>query len=127
MPRPTYYMTPTARRHLKAAVHDTHRRWGKQQAKRYNAAFLAGLQALADNHATLHTPHRAALAENTDFSLHLVEQRYVAFQVDEKNTVIVAGIFHGAMDIPAQLRILQSLTPHEIDTLKQEIAARPSL
>jgi plasmid stabilization system protein ParE len=121
MPRFTYRMTNTAREHLKKAVRDTQRTWGAKQARKYNADFLSGLQYIADNHTTFNSPHREAMAEGTAFSIHLVEHRYVAFQKHDKNTIIIAGIFHETMDIRARLRELQTMVRHEIETLKREI------
>jgi plasmid stabilization system protein ParE len=102
-------------------VRDTQKTWGAKQARRYNTDFLAGLQYIADNHHNFNSPHRDEMADGTDFALHLVEHRYVAFQEHGKNAVIIAGIFHEKMDIPTRLRELQNLARHEIDALKREI------
>lgn len=122
MPRSAYRMTNTAREHLKKAVRDTQGTWGAKQARKYNAEFLTGLQHIADNHHTFNSPHRAELAEGTVFSIHLVQHRYVAFQEHDKNTVIIAGIFHESMDISSRLKELQAMARHEIDALKREIS-----
>jgi len=61
------------------------------------------------------------MEEGTNFSIHLVEHRYIAFQEHDKNTVIIAGIFHESMDIPSRLKELQAMTKLEIDALKYEI------
>jgi plasmid stabilization system protein ParE len=119
MPRSLYLMTPTAREHLKTAVKDTRKIWGAKQARKYGKNFLGGLQDIADNHRTFHSPHRAALAEGTPFSLHLVEHRYVVFQAMDENTIIISGIFHQNMDIPTRLKELQKLEKHEIAALQR--------
>lgn len=126
MPCSTYRMTNTAREHLKRAVRDTHEKWGLQQARKYNAAFLAGLQYIADNHHRFNSPHRDELAEGSAFSIHLVEHRYVAFQKHDDHTVIIAGIFHENTDITSRLKELQTMARHEIDALRREID-RPRL
>ena len=114
MTRPTYRLTNTARDHLKKALKETQEKWGAKQARKYSTDFLAGLQHIADNHRTLHSPHRAQLAKDTPFSLHLVEHRYVIFQVHDPNTIIIVGIFHENMDIPSRLKELHAMTQHEI-------------
>jgi plasmid stabilization system protein ParE len=118
----TYRMTPTARAHLEKAVRDTGKQWGIPQARTYLDAFRKGLQDLAERHCNLHSPHRAALAAGTAFSVHLVEHRYVAFQVHDAKTIIIAGIFHESMDIPNRLLELENMTQPEIAALKHRIA-----
>ena len=72
MKQARFHLTETARAHLKSAVRETHRRWGSSQAKVYSSTLRAGFQFIADNHPTLPTSHREALAEGTHFRLHLV-------------------------------------------------------
>jgi plasmid stabilization system protein ParE len=121
MPQTTFHMTATARNHLKKAVRDTKRIWGARQARKYNTDFLDGLQHLANNHHTFHAHHRAEMANGTDFCLDLIEHRYVAFQVHNENTIIIAGIFHEKMDIPTRLKELQRMAQHEIEALKRAL------
>lgn len=117
----TYRMTATAEGHFWKALRESKQKWGHKRAEKYRVDFLAGLQHIADSHRTFNSPHRDELAEGTAFSIHLVEHRYVAFQEHDKNTVIIAGIFHESMDIPTRLKELQGMTRHEIDGLKREI------
>jgi plasmid stabilization system protein ParE len=121
-----YRMTATARNHLKMAVRDTKRIWGGQQAKKYATEFLAGLQHIADNHQRLHSAHRCTLTEGTDFSIYLVQHRYVAYQPYGQDCVIITGIFHEKMDLPARLKELQRITRQEIDAVKREIEGSKS-
>jgi plasmid stabilization system protein ParE len=114
-------MTPTAEVHFWEALGDTTRKWGEKQAEKYRLKFLDGLQHIAENHEKFHSSHRDDLAAGTDFSVHLVEHRYVAFQAQNQNTVIIAAIFHESMDIPTRLRELQTMGRHEIDILRREI------
>jgi plasmid stabilization system protein ParE len=120
----TYRMTRTARAHLEKAVRDTARQWGTLQARKYLDAFRTGLQDLAERHRTIHSPHRAELSAGTAFSVHLVEHRYVAFQVHDEKTITIAGIFHESMDIPNRLLELQNMTLPEIDALRRRIKAK---
>ena len=60
------------------------------------------------------------------FSIHRVEHRYVAFQVHDAKTIIIAGFFHESMDIPNRLLELQSMTQPEMDALKRRIASAGS-
>ena len=126
MAGPTYRMTPTARAHLEKAVRDTGKQWGAPQARKYLDAFHNGLQDLAERHRIFHSPHRGELAAGTAFSIHLVEHRYVAFQVHDAKTIIIAGIFHESMDIPNRLLELQSMTQPVMDALKRRIASTGS-
>lgn len=111
---PRFHITPTAREHLKQAVKETKRTWGVAQSKRYNEAFLSGLENLAKNHRSVGTGHRAAMAQGTDFRLHLMEHRYVVFQPHDEYNIIIAGIFHERMDIPARVQELALLSQGEI-------------
>jgi plasmid stabilization system protein ParE len=117
-------MTATAEAHLKKAVRDTKQIWGIEQARTYAADLLEGFQYIAENHLKFHSPHRTELTKDTRFSVHLVAHRYVAFQVYDKNTVIICGLFHERMDIPTRLDELQSLTQREIEALQRELGAR---
>lgn len=122
MKRNTYHLTPTAESHFWQALADTKRMWGQRQAEKYRLQLLEGFQAIADNHRGFRFVHREALAEGTDFELHLAAQRYVAFQPFEKDSVIIAAMFHERMDIPGRLRELQQMSAQEIALLKQQIA-----
>lgn len=115
-------MTETAERHFWTALEESRQKWGFRRAEKYRVAFIAGLQNLAQNHRKLRSPYRAELAEGTDFLVHLVEHRYIAFQEYDENSIIVAGVFHANMDIAARLKELQAMSQEEILTLKREIA-----
>ena len=121
-----YRMTATAERAFWQALQDSKRNWGRKRAEQYRLDFLAGLQRLANNHQRLRSPHRDELVEGTDFSIHLIQHRYVAFQPHNPTTIIIASIFHESMDIPTKLRELQQMARHEIDALRQEIGFSPS-
>jgi toxin ParE1/3/4 len=118
---PRFHITPTARKQLIEAVRDTKRKWGLAQSKRYNEAFLAGLNKLAKNHKSIGTGHRAAMTRGTDFQLHLIEHRYVVFLPHDNYNIIIAGIFHERMDIPARVQELALLTRDEIDAIAEQI------
>ncbi|MCO5118904.1 MAG: type II toxin-antitoxin system RelE/ParE family toxin [Burkholderiaceae bacterium] len=117
-----YWMTPTARLHVRRAIQETREKWGLHQAGAYRRDLQTGFQKIADEHTTFNAPHREDLAVGTAFTLHLVAHRYVAFQA-WRGDVIIAGLFHERMDIPVRLQELQGLTPQEIDALKREIDA----
>lgn len=102
-------------------IRDTARRWGWQQAESYRDALLTGFQEIAQNHSALHSPHRAALAHGTGFSLHLVEHHYVCFTRHDDTTVIVTGLFHERMNIPVRLKELQTMSARDIAVLHAEI------
>ncbi|MBF0460219.1 MAG: type II toxin-antitoxin system RelE/ParE family toxin [Magnetococcales bacterium] len=121
MTRKMYRMTATAEGHFWKALRESRQKWGHKRAEKYRVDFLQGLQRIADNHPVFNAPHRDELAADTAFLIHLVEHRYVAFQEHDKETIIIAGIFHESMDIPTRLRELQGLVRHEIDALKREI------
>lgn len=98
-----YWTTPTARQQIRKAIQDTRRKWGRRQAVRYRRDLQAGFQKIADEHAAFNSAHRDGLAEGTDLTLHLVAHRYVAFQA-YRGDIIIVGVFHENMDIPARLR-----------------------
>ena len=120
MKKPTYLMTPTAEAHFWNALRDTQLRWGNIQAEKYRVQFLTGLQDIAENHRSFHSSYRKKLAEGTDFLVHLVRHRYVAFVEHNEHTVIIAAIFHENMDIPTRLRELKSLSELEIAALMKK-------
>lgn len=121
MSRRTYLMTSTAEGHFWKALHDTRKKWGERKAEEYRFKFLAGLQNIADNYQNYNSSHRKNLALGTDFSLHLVEHRYVVFQVTSQENIIIVGIFHESMDIPRHFRELQESTKGEMMAIKQKI------
>jgi len=116
----TYRLTATAQEQLKKALRETLQRWGIQKAKKYSAEMLNGFQYIAENYQNLTYPHRVELAKASEFSLHLIGHRYVAFQPHNKDSIIIVGIFHESMDMPARLKELQTLTRHEITALKKK-------
>jgi plasmid stabilization system protein ParE len=115
-----YWLTPTANAHYWKIVSDTRQKWGNSQAVKYRSALRAGFQKIADDHKSFHSPHREDLAGGTDFDLHLIEHHYVAFQVRNDQLVIIAGIFHENMDIPARLRELKNMSEGEIAALTKK-------
>ena len=121
MTRKTYRLTQTAEAQLKMAIRSTKERWGIAQARTYSADLLAGFQYIAENHADFHSPHRDALAKDTDLLIHLVAHRYIAFQSHDQDTVIIVGIFHESMDMPNRLKDLQRMTQNEVATIKRDI------
>jgi plasmid stabilization system protein ParE len=116
-----YVTTPTARNHIRRAIKETRDKWGLEQAIKYRRALQAGLQSIAENHPMFNSPRRIELAKDTDFFIHHVEHRYVAFQEHNNDTIIIAGVFHESMDIPVRLKELQAKTQREIDSLKREL------
>lgn len=117
---PRFFITPTARNHIRVAINETRNKWGTTQAAIYRQKLEKGLQYVAENHRTFRSHHRMKLAEGTQFSLHLVEHHYVAFQEHDEN-IIITGVFHESMDIPSQLKELAAITLHEIEALKRAL------
>jgi plasmid stabilization system protein ParE len=116
-----YHLTATADQHFWDALQYTREQWGGLQARAYRLELLEAFQYIAENHSRLRTPHREGLAEGTDFSLHLAGHRYIAFVPHERYHVIIAGIFHESMDIPAHLKKLQLLSREEIAAAKRAL------
>ncbi len=123
----TYYLTETAELHLKNALRDTKRKWGIELAHKYSADLLKIFQHITENFQKFNSPHRNKFVERTAFSVHLVEHHYVAFLTGNKDTIIIAGLFHESMDIQNRLYELQDMTQYEIDVLKREITRVRSL
>ena len=121
MTAPTYHLTETALSQFETVIRDTAHRWGWRQAEIYRDALLQGFQEIAENHAALHSPHRAALANGAGFSLHLVEHHYVCFTLHDNDTLIVAGLFHEAMNMPVRLKELHAMGADDIAVLQDEI------
>ena len=116
-----YYLTSTALSHLEEAIRATARKWGREQAKTYDAALEKGFKEIAKQRESIMTDFRADMAKGTDFSLHLVEHHYVVFKIHDSNNAIIAGIFHEKMNIPVKLKRLQQMSRGEIDDLRDEI------
>lgn len=121
MPRYRYHTTNTAETHFWQALSDTRIKWGRLQVRKYRRELLDAFLYIAEHHPRMRSPHRAALAEGTDFSLHFAGHRYIAYIPHDRHNVIIAGIFHESMDIPHHLRELQSMTRDEIDALRRDI------
>jgi toxin ParE1/3/4 len=121
MARHRYHMTTTARDHLTEAVRDTKRKWGASQARKYGSDFQVGLQNLAKNHGMLRATFREVITQATEFRVHRIEHRYVVFQEHDAHNLIIVGIFHERMDIPARIGELALMTGDEIAAIKQMI------
>jgi toxin ParE1/3/4 len=122
MARHKFHMTKTARDHLKDAVRETKRKWGAALARKYGGDFQLGLQKLAKNHAILRATFRQIMTEGTEFRVHRLEHRYVVFQEHDLYNLIIVGIFHEKMDVPARIQELAMMTRAEIDAIKNMIA-----
>jgi len=114
-----YRFTPTAETHFWKALRDTTQKWGAEQAEKYRVKFLKGLQKLSKNHHYLNSSHRKNLTKGTEFSINLVEHQYGVFVESNNDTIIIAGIFHKNMDIPARLIEFKGLAQSEIDTIRK--------
>lgn len=121
-----YWVTPTARRHIRAAITETRDTWGNAQASAYRKELIAGLQDIANNHQTFNSPHREDLASGTEFLVHLVAHRYIAYREHSNGDIVIAGVFHERMDIPMRLRELQRLTREEIRAIQREVDSTSS-
>jgi toxin ParE1/3/4 len=117
-----YHMTATAEEHFFSALDETKQKWGSKQAEKYRLAFLTGLQNLAKNHTMLRATFRQSMTDGTEFRLHRMEHRYVVFHEHDAYNLIVVGIFHEKMDIPARIRELAMMTGDEIEAIKEMIA-----
>ena len=117
----SYHLTPTALTHLEEAVRMTARKWGREQAKIYDAALEKGFKEITKQGESIMTDFRTDMAKGTDFSLHLVEHHYVAFKIHDDNNVIIVGVFHEKMNIPVKLKRLQQMSQGEISDLRDEI------
>jgi plasmid stabilization system protein ParE len=115
-------MTEAAAAAFDAPLDNTASRFGIRQAERYREELLAGIEKIADEPDKIKTAFRNELAEGTDYSLYLVGGRYIAYQVYGKDTVIIAGIFRGDMEVPRYLRELQQLNAREIEAIRRIIA-----
>lgn len=116
----TFIMTATAEETFWDVIDETLERWGVRQADKYLDQLVGGFQYIADHHETLGNPHRYTLTKGTQFSVHLVVHRYIAYVVRKDGTVIIAGLFYERMDIPACLKDLESLGSEEIAALMAE-------
>jgi toxin ParE1/3/4 len=125
MPRHRYHMTRTARDHLKDAVRATKQKWGSAQARKYSVDFQAVLQSLAKNHIMLRATFRHVMTQGTLFRVHRIEHRYVVFQEHDLYNLIIVGIFHEKMDVPARIQELAMMTNYEIDAIKNMISNNP--
>ncbi|MGJ7582562.1 type II toxin-antitoxin system RelE/ParE family toxin [Variovorax sp. RHLX14] len=121
MIQPTYCLTRTALSHFEEVIRETARRWGWRQAESYRDALLAGFDGIAKDNLASRPSRRQAIAQGTDFSLHLVEHHYVCFIRRDHASVIVAGLFHERMNIPVRLKELQALSSGEIAALQATI------
>ena len=121
MSQARFYLTETAFKQLDDIIYGTARDHGPDQAEKYKQRQLAGFETIAREHTSLRTAHREALANITPFRLHLVEHHDVVYQSHDEFNVIIVGILHERMDIPARLTQLQSLSRREIDVLRREI------
>lgn len=122
MTRHKFHMTTTVREHLKEAVREARRNWGTSQARKYNVDFQTGLQSLAKNHRILRSTFRQHMTKGTDFRVHRLEHRYVVFQDHDDYNIVIAGIFHEKMDIPARIQELAMMTQDKIMSIIERIA-----
>jgi hypothetical protein len=62
------------------------------------------------------------MTQGTAFRVHRLEHRFVVFQEHDAHNLIVVGIFHERMDIPACIQELALMTGEEIAAIKEMIA-----
>jgi plasmid stabilization system protein ParE len=106
-----------ARDHLKSAINDTRKRWGAKQARDYNAAFLAGLDFLANNHHRLRSRHHEMTVDGVSYRTYKLLQRYVIYQEYGVEHLIISSISHERMNVPQRLFELAELSRVEVANL----------
>jgi plasmid stabilization system protein ParE len=122
MPRRRFHLTAGAIRDYRKAGYESARDFGTAQSQKYRKQLRKGFQHIADEHHRLRTPHREALAEGTEFKIHLVQHHYVVYIIHDTWNVIIVAVLPESMDIPNRLIALRAMSAREIEVLRREIA-----
>lgn|GEM_PF-1829892 len=119
-PRAKYFLTETATSQYRKIIFYTAQKFGVEQAKKYRAQLRKGILKIAEKNISIKTSFREETASHTSFSIHLVVHHYIAFQVQTNKHIIIAGIFHESMDLPARLLQLQEMSKKEIAAINRQ-------
>lgn len=115
----SYRMAKIAMADLRRIAMDTRRQWGKDQALKYVAEMQEGFQHIADRHDAL--PQHSRLTGASKLRLHRIASHYICYLIMTPDLIIITGMLHERMDIPARLRELQTLTENDIGDLRAKL------
>ena len=107
------WQTPTARRKLKEIYRYSCKKWGREVAKEY----LADMAQAIKKAATEAGGKKKNAEFSTRFSYSLARRHYIFFEVRE-DKLVVATIFHTAMQVKERLVEESAVIDREIDKLE---------
>ncbi len=106
---PEYELALGAARDMREIARYPAKTWGKEQAHRYREAFIAHLEALARREVRVKFPlsHRAEVQSSR------CEHHYVISMTRDDEPLLILGILHENMDLPARLRERLEAAEHD--------------
>ncbi len=112
-----YYLTTEAVANMRAIAQQSVKRWGKSQAKAYQADLTAGFRVIAERHERL--PRKATGVD--DQRLHRVNHHYVVFLVLTPDVIVITTILHEHMDVPTRLHNAQVRMNLELADVRRSV------
>lgn len=116
-----YYLTPTARRHLREAKAWSMARWGEKLTAEYFGALHEAAEDLAKNYKTYRP--REELAGGTGLLLHPVREHYMIYEPLAKNQIIIIAVLRQGRDIPTILSKGKHAFARELSALRKKLQA----
>ena len=96
-----YFLTPTARRHLREAKAWSMARWGEELTAAYFHALDAAANDLAKNWKTHRS--RDELSGGTGLLLYPVREHYLNYEPISEHQIIIVAVLRQNRDIPSIL------------------------
>ncbi|WP_443751150.1 type II toxin-antitoxin system RelE/ParE family toxin [Asticcacaulis solisilvae] len=113
---PRYSITTEAAHHLREIARWGADRWGVARARSYLEDLRAGFEFIAQRPQAV--PQRTRLTGPANLRLHRVRNHYVVFTLVTDAHVVIVGVLHERMDVPARLEALQARTQIGLDELR---------
>ncbi len=118
MPKTSYTLTPTARKHLREAKLWSLSRWGQELTAQYFQDLEKAAELIAKNHTKL-IKHKE-FSNNTELGLYPVREHYLVFLSLSKDKVAIIDIIRQGRDIPALLNKYAIIIQRELVIIQKK-------
>ncbi len=112
-----YYLTPTARRHLREAKAWSIARWGTQLTEEYFHALDTAANDLAKNWKTYRS--REELSGGTGLLLCPVREHYLIYEPINGHQIVIVAVLRQSMDIPSILNKGKHVIVRELEAFRK--------
>ncbi len=121
MPSPSYFLTPTAKKHLRKAKAWSKARWGDERTTQYFHDLDQGARYLAEHHTQ--TPMRNDLAGGSGLGVYPVLEHYLIYEPIAERKIAIIVVIRQTSDIPTLLSKYAYVFKRELDEIRKSEAS----